>query len=133
MDNLFNEDFLLIEDENYFKYENSLKCPLCINILINPIICKRCNTTFCKKCISKLDDNCPNNCISCFQQNSRIEEILKDFKFKSIKFEKVLRYEELKEISPNIINKHYNSNLSKIIRISGNPIVTVVDSQNMIR
>ena len=120
MEQLFNGEFLIIEDEHYFKYENSLKCPLCYNILFNPIICKRCNTTFCKNCISKLNNNCPNKCDSSFQKNTRIEDILKDFHYKSNKLEKIYKYEELKVINPNIINKKYNSNSSKITRISNN-------------
>ena len=74
---------------------------------------------FAKNVFQNLMKNAQTNVIHISKKNSRIEEILKDFKFKSIK---ILRYEELKEISPNIINKLYNSNLSKIERISGNDL-----------
>ena len=55
----------LIESEISKLLKSSIICPLCKNILINPVICLICQNTYCKKCIdnwSLNNSNCPNKC-----------------------------------------------------------------------
>jgi hypothetical protein len=57
---------LLIGD--YKDTADFITCPICFNILFEPIECKGCSIAMCKKCISKwLENNnsvCPNKCKS---------------------------------------------------------------------
>ena len=63
------EDFIrqdtVIEDTIFSVFKDSVICPLCSNILINPVMCMNCQSAYCKKCIdewSEKDKKCPNKC-----------------------------------------------------------------------
>ena len=80
----------LIEDEISKMFKNSVICPLCFNILIDPIICMKCQKVFCKKCIDdwrKKNEKCPNP--NCKSPNYQVcigkKEILSILKFKCLK------------------------------------------------
>ena len=65
------------------------------------MICIKCQSSFCKKCIYKTSENCPNKCIDfSFMKDLNKEEILKKLEFKYIKNEKIIKYEELKRFIP---------------------------------
>ena len=88
-----------IIENNIFKFfKDSVTCPLCHNILINPIMCIKCQETFCKKCIDdweKKNLKCPNNCNEPnYQQNSIKNDIL--YKFKCEECEEEIYYNEMK-------------------------------------
>ena len=60
---LLLSDAFLFCDEIYKIFKDSITCPLCINILINPVMCLVCQKTYCKRCIdnwSKNNKKCPN-------------------------------------------------------------------------
>ena len=37
----------LIKDEAYKRLGSSIKCPICIDIIIEPMQCEKCNNLFC--------------------------------------------------------------------------------------
>ena len=56
---------LIVKNNIYLAFKDSVTCPLCSNILIEPIMCKNCQYVYCKKCIdeySKKENKCPNKC-----------------------------------------------------------------------
>jgi hypothetical protein len=65
------------------------------------MICIKCQSSFCKKCIYKTGENCPNKCIDfSLMKDLNKEEILKKVELKYIKNEKIIKYEELKRFIP---------------------------------
>lgn len=55
----------IIKDDFFNMFKDSVICPLCFNILIEPIICMKCQKVYCKMCIdnwSKKRVECPSNC-----------------------------------------------------------------------
>ena len=91
----------IIEDEIYKAFKQSVTCPICNNILIEPLICMKCQKIYCKKCINSLTSNnqkCPNGCLNPFFENCLgIIEILSKLKFKCKKCEKQIEYKEVQE------------------------------------
>ena len=73
MEELIN-DKTIIKNELYNVFKDSITCPLCLNILINPVMCLHCQNAFCKKCIdnwSKNSQKCPKRC-----DNPNIKKVL---------------------------------------------------------
>ena len=103
MEELIN-DKTIIKNDIYNVFKDSITCPLCLNILINPVMCLNCQNTYCKKCIDNLSQksqNCPNRCINpnyqkCISKN----DILSKFKFECKGCGNSIQY--------NNIRKHYN-------------------------
>ena len=55
----------LIKDQIYQNLEGSITCIICLDIIIEPIMCIKCQNVYCKKCIqnwSKINNKCPNRC-----------------------------------------------------------------------
>ena len=55
----------IIKDETYRSLGKSLICPICIDIIIEPMKCEKCNNIYCKTCLeswSRVDKRCPNRC-----------------------------------------------------------------------
>ena len=73
----------LIEDDIAILFKSSVTCPICVNILINPVICINCQKVHCKKCI----DNPINEDKKCLCDNPNYQkaydkiEILSKLKF----------------------------------------------------
>ena len=91
----------LIEDEISKMFKDSVACPLCLNILIDPIICMECQKVFCKKCIegwSKKNKNCPNDICKSpkYQVCIGKKEILTILKFKCLKCGEQIGYFDAK-------------------------------------
>jgi len=98
------EDFIrqdtVIEDSIYSVFKDSVICPLCSNILINPVMCMNCQSVYCKKCIdewSEQDKKCPNKCENPNYKKS-IEKIniLSKLKFKCQKCGEEILYDNAK-------------------------------------
>lgn len=83
MENFINND-TIIKDNIYNNVKDLILCPICQNILIEPVMCMKCQKSFCKKCVDKLTDvKCPNNCEQPnFQKSISKNEILIQLKFK---------------------------------------------------
>ena len=122
MEKYINEE--TIEKDNiYDLIKDKITCPICNNIMIEPVICLGCQTTFCKKCkkiLKKKKQNCPNEC-----KNPTISDVVEKnnmiskFKFKCIKGCGT-------EIPFKDINKHYNSDC-----LSKKKIVKIYDKKEM--
>ena len=58
-------DECIIDDDTYREIKDLIKCNKCNKILKEPMLCKSCQTTYCKSCIEDWSQNynhCPNNC-----------------------------------------------------------------------
>ena len=90
----------IVKDELYNAFKESISCPLCLNILINPVMCMKCQNVFCKKCIniwSKNNDKCPNKCIEPnYQRCLGKNDILSKLKFKCEECQNIIKYDEAK-------------------------------------
>ena len=77
----------------------SVTCPLCQNILIDPVICK-CKKIYCKACIddwSKKNKKCPNNCKKPnYQKYTGNYEVLSKLKFRCLGCQKEILYFDAK-------------------------------------
>lgn len=101
MEILINDN-TIIKDDIYNTFKDSVSCPLCFSILINPIMCMNCQNVFCKSCInewSKKDDKCPNRCANPnYKRSLGKNEILSKIKVKCencgnpIQYDNVLRH-----------------------------------------
>jgi hypothetical protein len=110
MEEYINED-TIIEDEIYNIFKDTVTCPLCLGILLNPVICMKCQNVFCKKCAddwSKKDSKCPNRCVEPnYQISVGKNDILSKLKFKCKKCSNTVYYDDMK--------KHIDSNCKENI------------------
>ena len=92
-------DYTFIEDDYYKIFKDSVECPLCLGILINPVMCMNCQNVYCKKCVdswSKKDDKCPNRCTNPnYQRSLSKNEILSKLKFQCNGCKKEIQYENV--------------------------------------
>ena len=104
MEKLINDN-TIIKDELYNIFKNSIECSLCLNILINPVMCLNCQNAFCKKCIdnwSKKSQQCPNRCDNPnYQKSIGKNDILSKIKIKCKGCGNPIEYEN--------VDKHYNT------------------------
>ena len=83
MEELINDN-TIIKNDLYNMFKSSIECSLCLNILINPVMCLNCQNAFCKKCIdnwSKNSEKCPNRCDNpnyqkCIGKNDILSKLL---------------------------------------------------------
>ena len=121
MEKKYIGNFSIVENEFYKIFKNNVICPFCHNIFFDPMICLKCQSSFCKKCIYKTGKNCPNKCIDfSFMKDLNKEEILKKLELKCVENE-IIKYEELKRFIPyqssskmEIISKDYFNLKDKI-------------------
>jgi hypothetical protein len=110
MEEYINEN-TIIKDEIYKAFKDNIYCCSCKHLMIEPVMCSECQSTFCKNCLEKSMEkrkSCPNKCenSSFIKINEKNNSITK-CKFKCIKGCK-------KEISFHDIKEHYSSDcLSK--------------------
>ena len=95
MDKFINND-TIIKNDIYKNFKEFISCPLCNNILIEPVMCMKCQKSFCKKCINEREDNkCPNKCEQVnFQKCLSKNEILTKLKFKCKYCKSILSYDD---------------------------------------
>ena len=112
-----SEDKLEISPEDLYNkkdYENMkdlITCPICLNILFNPVQCNICNKCFCKLCIYSYKDSrikCPFRCENPkYLENKFVNNVLAILKFKCKNgCEQIINYENLE--------KHYEEDCDKI-------------------
>ena len=88
-----------------------LSCPICLNILISPVQCNKCNKCFCKICIDNYANSksvCPFRCENpLYNTNKFVENVLAILKFKCTNgCGKIIKYEDLRN--------HYEEDCDKI-------------------
>ena len=90
----------VIKDKIYKEFKFSISCPICLNILYEPMMCSNCQHAYCRSCISKwnkIKRNCPNRCKNpnyqfCIAKN----ELLSKLKFKCNYCENIYDYKNMK-------------------------------------
>ena len=94
-------DNTLIQNDYYNTFKDSVICPLCLCILIDPIMCMKCQNVYCKKCVKnweKKEDKCPNRCIEPNYQTSKGKiDILSNLQFKCKDCKMTIKYNEVEE------------------------------------
>ena len=110
MEKYINEN-TIVKNEIYESFKDSIICPICLCIIIEPVMCLECQNNFCKKCIEdwkKKDESCPNKCSApVFKDVIGKNNVITKCKFKCIKgCGEEIKFEDIKN--------HYNSDcLSK--------------------
>lgn len=90
----------IVQDDIYKLFKSSIICPLCNNIFINPIMCMKCQNSYCQKCIDKDNKECPNKCKEpTFNKCLSKIDILSKLKFKCKKCGIGQFYHEIKNHS----------------------------------
>ena len=116
MDEFINED-TIVKDDVYKNFKESLTCPLCLHILMDPVMCSNCQIAFCKKCIedfSKKNDKCPNYCANPNYKNSiGKNEILSELKVKCENCNSIISYNNAKDHQKFCNKKKDNNNINK--------------------
>ena len=51
----------------YDQLKDNVNCPVCLEMLVDPVDCQECSATVCRKCLS---DNDVDNCVLCRQATS---------------------------------------------------------------
>lgn len=96
----------VVKSEYYKAVEDSVNCLICMDIIIDPIMCMKCQNVYCKKCIENWDrvnKICPIKCPSANYQKCRVKaEILNKLKFECKKCNNIIDYENM--------SKHVYSN-----------------------
>ena len=91
----------VIKDEIYKQFESSLCCSICLDIMIDPVMCMNCQAKFCKSCQedwSKRNDTCTNRCVNPKYEKSLIAQgLLSRLKFICNKCEEFIDYNDIKQ------------------------------------
>ena len=101
----------VIKNDYYNSIEEEIICPICKNIKVDPVLCSKCQNSFCSQCIEEWKKNsqlCPFKCFASNFISSRIiKSLLSKLTFKC-------KY-NCKEIIPydNLIN-HYECECANV-------------------
>ena len=91
----------IVDDSFYRGLKEYVICPLCSNILIDPVECVKCQKIYCKRCIDfwkKINVQCPNNCrFQIYQKSTRRNNMLSSLKIKCVGCNSPIKYFEAKE------------------------------------
>ena len=97
--------------------EDEMKCCICLNRYVEPLLCPYCHHFFCKDCINKWYDENKNSCVYC-RKRMAIESFIK-----ISSFEKIITFlDVLKENNKNFFNYQIKNNIDKIIVLCSNKI-----------
>lgn len=91
----------IVKDEIYKNFESSLICIICLDIIIEPIMCIKCQHVYCKQCIkkwSKINSKCPNRCENPeYQICLDISQLLSKLNFNCKKCKNIINYDEMEK------------------------------------
>ena len=73
----------VIKNDTYESLKEYIICPKCKKIILEPVMCSKCENHFCKKCIDK-KNKCPNGCKKVKLNDSK-KNFIKKLKFKCIR------------------------------------------------
>ena len=106
MEKYINED-TIIKNETFNSFPELIICQICQCIMLEPVMCLKCQNYYCKKCIEdwkKKSPTCPNKCEEpIFKNVIEKNRLITKMKFKCIKGCGA-------EILFDDIKKHYSSN-----------------------
>ena len=95
-----NQNFV-IKNEIYSSLESSIICIICLDIIIEPVMCVNCKNVYCKHCIdewSKNNINCPHRCENPnYQKSIDLFNKLSQLSFNCKHCEKVISYNEMEK------------------------------------
>ena len=128
MDKYINEESI-IEDDIYSSFKDSVICPICTNIIINPVMCMNCQNSYCEKCInnwSERDNRCPNHCENPnYKKSIEKNTILSKLKFKCNKCNGEILYDNVKKHAETCklkVNNSKSTNTKKIKKLIKNDV-----------
>ena len=104
----------IIKNELYDSFKANLICPKCKYLMIQPVMCIICQSTFCNKCIEKCKNDkglCQNKC----KKSNYINVIGKNNHIMKFKFKCINGCGE--EIPFNDIQKHYSKKCNNIKKV----------------
>ena len=137
MEKYINND-TLIEDDIAKLFKSTVICPICKNILINPFICLKCQSVYCKKCIDNWSENnekCPNNCENPeYQKCLGKNEVLSKFKFTCVGCHAEIEYNNAEShhstCCPEKTSEGFTKRKSKIKRLTSEEAKQLTDKGN---
>lgn len=95
-----NDEYIL-KDRIYTSIKDIIKCCICLNIIIEPMMCMRCNNNFCKKCIEQwtnIKKECPFRCQNTnYKKSLVISKLLSKLKFNCKKCQKIVNYDNMEQ------------------------------------
>ena len=104
----------IVKDTIYNLFKDSVICGLCNNIFINPIMCMKCQNSYCQKCLDKNNKVCPNNCNEPnFNKCLSKIDILSKLKFKCKKCGIEYLYHEIKNHSDSCNSSNIPSSIEE--------------------
>ena len=133
-------NYTLKEDDISKLFKDSIICPLCKNIYINPIICLKCQNVYCKKCLDKWNENnkiCPNKCEQPeFQKSIGKNEFLSKLKFICVGCHKEIEYNNTEShhnsCCPDKTSADFVKNKSKLKKIKPEDVAKLKKKGNQI-
>ena len=135
MKDFINEESV-VQDEFYKIFKDSIICPLCLDILIDPVMCMKCQNVYCKSCTNdwlKKDNKCPNRCNEPnYQQCKGKMEILSKLKFKCKECHQIFKYNECekhKEVCSEILKEFEVIDANSIKTLSTNKIKKLTEEE----
>lgn len=106
----FMNEKCVVKSEYYKAVKDSIICLICMDIIVDPIMCVKCQNVYCKKCIENWDrvnKQCPIKCPYTKYRKCRVKaEILNKLKFECKKCKDIIDYENMP--------KHVYSDCNKI-------------------
>ena len=78
---------------DFKQFEDYITCPICLNVVLDPVCCSQCTVTMCKICIDewvKKKNSCPNRCEN-YKENKLdrlAAKLLSTIKIKCVNFSK---------------------------------------------
>ena len=121
MENYINEE-TVVKDGVYLIFKDDVICPICSNLIINPMMCMRCQNVYCKKCIeawNKKDNKCPNRCENPdYHKSLEKSNTLSKLKFKCEKCGEEILYNNVQKHMDNCESiQTTNGNVKRLKRI----------------
>ena len=111
-----NEDSI-VKNELYEELKDSITCPICECLMIEPMVCSKCQNTYCKKCIDgwkKKSNSCPNRCDSEFNKVIEKKNFITKMKFKCLKgCGEEIKFKDLEEH----YKKNCTSNKKRMVKV----------------
>ena len=129
---IIKRDEKINEDKKFYEnlsisLEEDMKCCICLNRYIEPLLCPYCHHFFCRNCIYKWYDENKNSCVYC-RKNMEIESFIRISAFR-----KILPFlDVLKDNNNSYFNNQIQNNLYKIIIICSNKIHEINVEENNI-
>ena len=95
-----NENYI-VKDEIYNTFESSITCNICLDIIIEPTMCMKCQNVYCKECIQnwlKINNRCPNRCENPnYQKSLSTGELLSKLNFNCKNCQSIINYNKMEK------------------------------------